>query len=140
VYWSGADRHLTASRLKEILVSTRVLVVDDAAFMRHMIKGILTNMGCEVVGEAADGEEACAKYIELKPDMVTMDLIMPKKGGLEALKDIRAGDPNAKVVVISAVDQRQPLMDALKHGAADYVVKPFEKDRVQEAIKRVIAG
>lgn len=121
-------------------MSTRVLVVDDATFMRHMIKNILTEMGCEVVAEAVNGEEACAKYDEIKPDLVTMDLIMPKKGGLEALKDIRENDPEAKIVVISAIDQRQPLMDALKHGAADYVVKPFEKDRVQEAISRVIAG
>lgn len=121
-------------------MATKVLVVDDAAFMRHMIKGILSGMGCEVVGEAADGQEACTKYRELKPDMVTMDLIMPKMGGLDALREIRNQDPKAKVVVISAIDQRQPLMDALKHGAADYVVKPFEKDRVEEAISRVIAG
>ncbi len=119
---------------------TRVLVVDDAAFMRHMLKGILTGMGCEIVAEASDGEDACKKYEENKPDLVTMDLIMPKKGGLEALREIREKDPKAKVVVISAIDQRQPLMEALKHGAADYVVKPFEKDRVQEAISRVIAG
>jgi len=116
------------------------MIVDDAAFMRHMIKKILTDIGCEVVAEAVDGEEACAKYAELKPDLVTMDLIMPKKGGLEALKDIRESDANAKVIVISAIDQRQPLMEALKNGAADYVVKPFEKERVQEAIARVIAG
>jgi two-component system, chemotaxis family, chemotaxis protein CheY len=131
---------LSGSNAKEFTVATRVLIVDDAAFMRHMIKGILTSIGCEVVGEACDGEEACTKYQELKPDMVTMDLIMPKKGGLDALKDIRAGDPNAKVVVISAIDQRQPLMEALKYGATDYVVKPFEKDRVEEAVKRVTAG
>lgn len=131
---------MSADDAKEFTVATRVLIVDDAAFMRHMIKGILISIGCEVVGEAGDGEEACAKYKELKPDMVTMDLIMPKKGGLDALKDIRAGDPNAKVIVISAIDQRQPLMEALKFGASDYVVKPFEKDRVEEAIKRVIAG
>lgn len=121
-------------------MATRVLVVDDAAFMRHMIKGILSGMGAEVVGEAANGEEACDKYDQLKPDLVTMDLVMPKKGGLDALKDIRAKDPKARVVVISAIDQRQPLLDALKLGAADYVVKPFEKDRVEEAINRVIAG
>lgn len=121
-------------------MATKVLVVDDAAFMRHMIKGILTDIGCEVVDEAVDGEDACAKYEATKPDLVTMDLIMPKKGGLDALKDIRAGDPNAKVIVISAIDQRQPLMEALKHGAVDYVVKPFEKERVQEAINRVVAG
>jgi len=116
------------------------MIVDDAAFMRHMIKGILTGMGCEIVAEAVDGEDACQKYRQTKPDLVTLDLIMPKKGGLEALKDIRKEDPDAKVVVISAIDQREPLMDALKHGAVDYVVKPFEKDRVQEAIGRVIAG
>ena len=121
-------------------MATRVLVVDDAVFMRHMIKNILTDMGCEVVGEAADGVEACEKYDTLSPDLVTLDLVMPKKGGLEALKDIREKDPNAKVVVISAIDQRQPLMDALKLGAADYVVKPFEKERVEQAINRVIAG
>ena len=121
-------------------MATRVLVVDDAAFMRHMIKDILGGMGCEVVGEAVNGEEACQKYEEFKPDLVTMDLIMPKKGGLDALKEIREKDPDAKVVVISAVDQRKTLMDALKHGAADYVVKPFEKERVEEAIGRVIAG
>ena len=121
-------------------MATRVLVVDDAVFMRHMIKNILTDMGCEVVGEAADGVEACEKYDALSPDLVTLDLVMPKKGGLEALKDIREKDPNAKVVVISAIDQRQPLMDALKLGAADYVVKPFEKERVEQAINRVIAG
>lgn len=121
-------------------MGARVLVVDDAVFMRHMIKGILSGMGCEIVGEAADGNEALSKYRELRPDLVTLDLIMPHKGGLDALKEIREADPAAKVVVISAIDQRQPLMDALKLGAADYVVKPFEKDRVEEAIGRVIAG
>lgn len=119
---------------------TTVLIVDDAAFMRHLIKNILSDIGCQVIGEAANGEEACRMYDELHPDLVTMDLVMPKKGGLDALRDIRAKDAKAKVIVISAIDQRQPLMDALKHGAADYVVKPFEKDRVAEAIHRVIAG
>lgn len=119
---------------------TRVLVVDDAAFMRHMIKKILCSMGAEVVGEACDGEEACKMYDELKPDLVTLDLVMPRKGGLDALRDIRKSDPNAKVVVISAIDQRQPLMDALKLGAVDYVVKPFEDERIREAVNRVIAG
>ncbi len=121
-------------------MATRVLVVDDAAFMRHMIKGILTDIGCDVVAEAVNGEEACEMYASEKPDLVTMDLIMPKKGGLDALKDIRSSDPNAKVIVISAIDQRKPLMEALKSGAADYVVKPFEKERVQEAVNRVVAG
>lgn len=120
-------------------MSMRVLIVDDAAFMRFMIKGILTGLGHEIVGEAGDGEEACRKYDELKPDLVTMDLIMPRKGGLDALRDIRAKDPKARVVVISAVEQRQSLMDALKLGATDYLVKPFDKDRVVEALGRVCA-
>ena len=121
-------------------MSSRVLVVDDALFMRHMIKNILTGMGHEIVGEAGDGEEACSRYDELKPDFVTLDLVMPKKGGLDALRDIKAKDPEAKIVIISALDQRQPLMEALKLGAADYIVKPFEKDRVEEAINRVTAN
>jgi two-component system chemotaxis response regulator CheY len=121
------------------MAAMKVLVVDDAAFMRFMIKSILKGMGHEVVGEAGDGEEACTMYDELHPDLVTLDLIMPKKGGLDALKDIRAKHPQAKVVVISAVEQRQPFMDALRLGAMDYLVKPFEKDRVIETINRVTA-
>lgn len=121
-------------------MSTRVLIVDDAKFMRHMIKTILTDIGFEVVGEAADGLEACTMYQELTPDVVTMDLVMPNLGGIDALKQIRAADPQAKVVMISAIDQREPLMEALKLGAADYVVKPFEKARVREAMQRVMAS
>lgn len=117
-----------------------VLVVDDAAFMRHMIKTILKELGHEVVGEASDGEEACRMYDELTPELVTMDLIMPKMGGLDTLKKICQKDPGAKIVVISAIDQRGPLMEALKSGAADYLVKPFEKERVEEAVNRVLAG
>ena len=121
-------------------MATRVLVVDDAKFMRHMIKTILVGMGWEVVGEAADGKQACEMYRELKPDVVTMDIVMPEVTGIEALKKIRSEDSSAKVVMISAIDQREPLMEALKLGAADYVVKPFEKERVEEAMHRVIAG
>ena len=121
-------------------MSTKVLVVDDAKFMRHLLKNILSGLGCEVVGEASDGKEACAMYKELSPDVVTMDIVMPNVSGIDALKDIRASDPNAKVIMISAIDQREPLMEALKLGAADYVVKPFEKERVQEAMQRVMAG
>ncbi len=120
-------------------MSTRVLVVDDAAFMRQIIRGILSEMGCEVVAEANDGNEACTKYQQTRPDLVTMDLIMPNKGGLEAMREIRESDPDARIVVISAIDQRQTLLEALRHGAVDYVVKPFETDRVREAISRAIA-
>ncbi|MFO0839660.1 MAG: response regulator [Phycisphaerae bacterium] len=121
-------------------MSLRVLIVDDAAFMRFLIKDILVKLGHQVVGEAGDGEQACAMYDSLQPDLVTLDLIMPKKSGLDALRDIRQKHPKARVVVISAVEQRQPLMDALKLGATDYLVKPFEKDRVVEAIGRATAG
>ena len=120
-------------------MAVRVLVVDDAVFMRHMVKTILKGMGWEIVGEACDGVEACEKYKELKPDVVTMDVVMPNMGGIDALKTIRASDPEAKVVMISAIDQREPLMEALKLGAVDYVVKPFEKERVVEAMQRVLA-
>lgn len=126
--------------LKERDVATRVLIVDDAKFMRHMIKTILVGMGWEVVGEAANGKQACEMYKELKPDVVTMDIVMPEVTGIEALKRIRSEDSSAKVVMISAIDQREPLMEALRLGAADYVVKPFEKERVEEAMHRVIAG
>ncbi|MBN1346014.1 MAG: response regulator [Phycisphaerae bacterium] len=119
-------------------MSSRVLVVDDSAFMRKMLKDILVGTGCDVVAEAADGAEAVSKYRELRPDLVTLDMIMPVKGGLEALTEIRELDPDAHVIVISAVEQRQPLMEALKHGAADYIVKPFERDRVEEAVRRVL--
>lgn len=121
-------------------MATRVLVVDDAKFMRHMIKNILVAMGWEVVGEAADGVEAVELFNDLKPDVVTLDIVMPRASGIDALKAIRSSDPNAKCVMISAIDQREPLMEALKLGAADYVVKPFEKERVEEAMQRVIAG
>ena len=120
-------------------MATKVLIVDDAKFMRHLIKNILTGMGCEIVGEACDGEEAFTMFEELRPDVVTMDIVMPKASGIDALKAIRTSDPNAKVVMISAIDQREPLMEALKLGAVDYVVKPFEKERVEEAMQRVIA-
>lgn len=118
-------------------MAARVLIVDDAAFMRYMIKGILTKLGFEIAGEACNGEEACEMFDRLSPDLMTLDLIMPKKTGLEALRDIRAKHPSAKVVVMSAVDQRQPLMEALKLGAADYLVKPFEEDRVRDSLNRL---
>lgn len=121
-------------------MAMRVLVVDDAAFMRHLIKGILKDMGHEIVGEAKDGVEACEMYDKLMPDLVTLDLIMPKMTGLEVLKNVRAKHPTARIVVMSAIDQRQPLMEALKLGAADYLVKPFEKDRVEQALNRLTAA
>ena len=119
---------------------SRILVADDASFMRQMIREIVEAEGYEVVGEASDGVEAVEQFKKLQPDVVTMDIVMPEVNGIDALKEIRSSDPDAKVVMISAIDQREPLMEALKFGAADYVVKPFEKERVEEAMHRVVAG
>lgn len=119
-------------------VAMRVLIADDAPFMRHMLKGILAGLACEVVGEAGDGEEVCSLYQALKPDLVMLDLVMPAKRGLEVLADLRADDPHAKVVVTATDDQRRALLDALKHGAVDYLIKPFERERVEATIRTLI--
>jgi two-component system chemotaxis response regulator CheY len=108
----------------------RLLVVDDALFMRKLICGVAAEAGWEVVGEAGDGAEAVALYERLHPDLVTMDLVMPVMGGLEALRQIRSRDPEAKVVVVTALDQKQALMDSIRDGAIDFIVKPFERQRV----------
>ena len=115
-----------------------VLVVDDAAFMRMMLKDILTKGGYDVVGEAADGNEAVAKYNELKPDLVTLDITMPNKDGLQALKEIRANDPNATCIMCSAMGQQAMVIDAIQAAAKDFVVKPFQPDRVLESIHKVL--
>lgn len=115
-----------------------VLVVDDAAFMRMMLKDILTKGGYDVVGEAADGNEAVAKYNELKPDLVTLDITMPNKDGLQALKEIRANDPNATCIMCSAMGQQAMVIESIQAGAKDFIVKPFQADRVLEAVKKVV--
>ena len=120
-------------------MSTRVLIVDDAAFMRQTIRMMLTGMGFDVVGEAADGVEACRRFVELKPDVVTMDVVMPGISGVEALQRIREHDASAKVVMITADDHRASIIEAFRLGAMDYIVKPFEKERVEEAMQRVVA-
>jgi two-component system, chemotaxis family, chemotaxis protein CheY len=108
----------------------RLLVVDDALFMRKMICGVATEAGWQVVGEAANGAEAVSLYQQHRPDLVTMDLVMPIMGGLEALRQIRSFDPLAKVVVVTALDQKQSLMESIRDGAIDFIVKPFERERV----------
>lgn len=115
-----------------------ILVVDDAAFMRMMIKEILTKNGFEVVGEASDGSEAVDKYQELKPDLVTMDITMPEMDGISALKEIKKTDPNAKIIMCSAMGQQAMVIDAIQAGAKDFIVKPFQADRVIEAITKAI--
>lgn len=115
----------------------RLLVVDDALFMRKMICGVAAEAGWEVVGEAADGAAAVSLYQQLRPDLVTMDLVMPVMGGLEALRQIRAFDSEARVVVITALDQKQVLMDSIRDGAIDFIVKPFERQRVLSLLSKL---
>lgn len=115
-----------------------VLIVDDAAFMRMMIKDILSKNNFEIAGEAANGFEAIEKYKEVQPDLVTMDITMPEMDGIEALKEIKKMDPNAKVVMCSAMGQQAMVIDAIQSGAKDFIVKPFQADRVLEALKKVL--
>jgi two-component system chemotaxis response regulator CheY len=115
----------------------RLLVVDDALFMRKMICGVAAEAGWEVVGEAANGAEAVSLYRERRPDLVTMDLVMPEMGGLEALRQIRDFDPEARVVVVTALDQKQALMDSIREGAMDFIVKPFERERVLALLSKL---
>ncbi len=114
----------------------RILVVDDALFMRNMLKDIFTRAGYEVVGEAANGVEAVQSYGELRPDLVTMDIVMPLKSGIEALQEITAGDPRAKIIMCSALGQEALVMEAVQAGARDFIVKPFQEDRVLEVVRR----
>ena len=116
----------------------KILVVDDAAFMRMMIKDILTKNGYEVAGEAENGAVAVSKYNELKPDLVLMDITMPEKDGIQALKDIKAADGSAKVIMCSAMGQQAMVIEAIQSGAKDFIVKPFQADRVIEAVKKVV--
>jgi len=120
-------------------VRNRVLVVDDAAFMRMMIKDILRKGGYEVVGEAEDGAKAIEKYKELQPDLVTMDITMPDMDGIAAVKEIRKIDPNALIIMCSAMGQQSMVIDAIQAGARDFVVKPFQPDRVLEAVRKVLS-
>jgi two-component system, chemotaxis family, chemotaxis protein CheY len=115
----------------------RLLVVDDALFMRKMICGVAAEAGWEVVAEAANGAIAVELYEQHRPDLVTMDLVMPVMGGLEALRRIRALDPDAKVVVVTALDQKQTLMDSIREGAIDFVVKPFERERILNLLRKL---
>jgi two-component system, chemotaxis family, chemotaxis protein CheY len=117
----------------------RVLVVDDAAFMRKMVSDALTKGGHEVVGEAGNGVEAISQFQALKPDLMTLDITMPEKDGLAALADIMGVDPSAKVVMCSALGQESKVLEAIKLGAKDFVVKPFQPARVIEAVDKALA-
>lgn len=115
-----------------------VLVCDDAIFMRTMIADILGAAGYEVVGEAETGAQAVQKYRELKPDLVTMDIVMPDMGGIDAVREICKDDPDAKVLMCSAMGQQALVVEAIQAGAKDFVVKPFQPSRVLEAVQRVL--
>ena len=119
-------------------MAKNILISDDAAFMRRMIKDILTKNGYNVVGEAENGKVAVDKYTELKPDLVLMDITMPEMDGIESLKAIRAKDPNACVIMCSAMGQQAMVIEAIQSGAKDFIVKPFQAERVLEAVKKVI--
>jgi len=118
---------------------TKVLVVDDAAFMRMMLKDILLKGGFEIAGEATNGAEAVRLYQELKPDLVTMDITMPEVDGIAAVKEIKKIDPSAKVVMVSAMGQQAMVIEAIQAGASDFIVKPFQPDRVLEALKKALS-
>jgi two-component system chemotaxis response regulator CheY len=116
----------------------RVLIVDDAAFMRMAIKNILVKHDFEVLDEAENGQVGLNKYKELKPDLVTMDITMPEMTGLEALKEIIAYDPDAKIVMVSAMGQEQMVMEAIKNGAKSFIVKPFKEDHVVQTLNKIL--
>jgi two-component system, chemotaxis family, chemotaxis protein CheY len=121
----------------------RVLVVDDALFMRRMLSDILKKEGIEICGEAENGKDAIEKYKQLKPDLVTMDIVMPKIeeiDGVGAVKEIIKVDPQAKIIMISAMGQHSLVVEAIQAGAKDFVTKPFQPSRVIEAVKRALGG
>ena len=119
-------------------MSHTVLVCDDAIFMRTMISDILTEAGYQVVGEAETGAQAVERYQQLKPDLVTMDIVMPDMGGIDAVRAIMKLDPNAKILMCSAMGQQALVIEAIQAGAKDFVVKPFQPSRVLEAVQRVL--
>ncbi|HET9275035.1 MAG TPA: response regulator [Gemmatimonadales bacterium] len=115
-----------------------VLVCDDAIFMRTMITDILTQAGYEVIGEAESGAQAVEKYRQLKPDLVTMDIVMPDMGGIEAVREICKENPEARILMCSAMGQQALVVEAIQAGAKDFVVKPFQPSRVLEAVQRLL--
>ncbi len=119
-------------------MAKNILICDDAAFMRMMIKDILTKNGYNVAGEAENGVKAVEKYNELKPDLVLMDITMPEMDGIQALKKIKEADSSALVIMCSAMGQQAMVIESIQAGAKDFIVKPFQADRVLEAVKKVV--
>lgn len=119
-------------------MAKNILICDDAAFMRMMIKDILTKNGYNVAGEAENGVKAVEKYKELNPDLVLMDITMPEMDGIQALKEIKNTNANALVIMCSAMGQQAMVIESIQAGAKDFIVKPFQADRVIEAVKKVV--
>ena len=119
-------------------MAKNILICDDAAFMRMMIKDILTKNGYNVAGEAENGKVAVEKYAEVKPDLVMMDITMPEMDGIQALKKIKENDPAATVIMCSAMGQQAMVIESIQSGAKDFIVKPFQADRVLEAVQKVV--
>ena len=120
-------------------MAAKILIVDDAAFMRMMIKDILTKNGYQVAGEAENGAKAVEKYQELTPDLTLMDITMPEMDGITAVKEIRRVDPAARIVMCSAMGQQAMVIEAIQSGARDFIVKPFQPDRVVEAVRKAVS-
>lgn len=118
-------------------MALKVLIADDALFMRNLLKDILVRTGFQVVAEATNGKEAVELYQQHRPDLVTMDIVMPLQSGIEALEEIMSSDPDAQIVMCSALGQESLVLEAVQAGAKDFIVKPFKEERVVEVVRRV---
>ena len=121
-------------------MAIKVLFCDDSSFMRTILKGIILKEPFVLAGEASNGREAVELYEKLRPDLVTMDIVMPEKDGIEAVREIRSIDPSAKIVMVSAMGQQSMVIEAIQAGARDFIIKPFQPPRVSEALKRVLGS
>jgi two-component system chemotaxis response regulator CheY len=121
-------------------MTNRLLIVDDALIMRKRIREIAERAGWEVAGEATNGDEAVTLYRQTSPDLVTLDIVMPKMDGVSALKEVMAADPEARVVMVSAVDQREKLTECIQTGAIDFIVKPFDVDRLRSLFDKYLTA
>jgi len=121
-------------------VGHKVIFVDDSSFMRSLLKGIILKDGFELAGEAENGRDAVDLYKKIRPDLVTMDIVMPEMDGIDAVKAIRAFDPEAKIIMVSAMGQQSMVIDSIQAGARDFIIKPFHPPRVHEALRRVMGG
>ena len=122
--------------MNEVPAPKRLLVVDDALIMRAMIKDIAQQAGWEIAGEATNGRECLERFRELSPDLVTLDIVMPELDGVKALRQLREEHPNAAVVMVSAIDQKEKLAECIRLGARDFIVKPFDRDHLRSLFQR----